>query len=172
MLPACLNFHSGFYASLSCFATASLLASKVNQFLVLANFQCHISSNPTCCTSFVLVSPLRLSDTVMAAAPLVWINGFPGSGKLTVATTLIEWMGKEKMILIDNHQLIDPVEAEFPRDHPDYQRERQLQRNTAFTKYVANASTRSQIIVFTGKMTLALYSIPFSLAFKSLLNLD
>ncbi len=49
-------------------------------------------------------------------APLVWINGFPGAGKLTVATALAEL--DKTVIVIDNHRLIDPVEAKFPRSHP------------------------------------------------------
>jgi len=95
----------------------------------------------------------------MTAAPLVWINGFPGSGKLTVAKALAELLGKE-MILIDNHQLIDPVEAKIPRDHPDYQKERQLQRRIAFSEYVANATMRSRIVIFTGEISLAVHIGP------------
>ncbi|KAF2624945.1 hypothetical protein BU25DRAFT_474443, partial [Macroventuria anomochaeta] len=51
-------------------------------------------------------------------APLVWINGFLGSGKLTIARSLTTLL--PSMILIDNHKLIDPVEAHFPQTHPDY----------------------------------------------------
>jgi hypothetical protein len=85
----------------------------------------------------------------MTAAPLLWINGFPGSGKLTVARELVNLSGSE-LILIDNHQLIDPVEARMSRDHPDYQKERQLQGSSAFRDYVANDDKRSTVI-FTGR---------------------
>lgn len=85
----------------------------------------------------------------MTAVPLLWINGFPGSGKLSVARELVKLSGNE-MILIDNHQLIDPVEARIPRGHPDYQTERQLQRSITFHEFVAKTGVRSQII-FTGK---------------------
>ena len=87
----------------------------------------------------------------MTFAPLVWINGFPGSGKLTVARVLTDKLRDEKGVLIENHQLIDPVEAKIPREHPDYQKERQLQRRIAFTDYVENVALRSRIIIFTGK---------------------
>lgn len=87
----------------------------------------------------------------MIPAPLVWMNGFPGCGKLTVARVLVELLGTDNAVLIDNHQLIDPVEARMPRDHTDYQKERQLQRTIAFTEYVDNAALRSRIIIFTGK---------------------
>ncbi|KAI9651772.1 MAG: hypothetical protein M1829_002448 [Trizodia sp. TS-e1964] len=85
----------------------------------------------------------------LTPAPLVWINGLPGSGKLTVARLLIQLLGKEKAKLIDNHQMIDPVEIKFPRDHPEYQNERQLLRKSAFSTYVADASMRSRTIIFT-----------------------
>lgn len=60
------------------------------------------------------------------AAPLVWINGFPGLGKLTIAKILAA--RDTNIILVDNHQMIDPVEAKISRDHPDYQTERQRHR--------------------------------------------
>ncbi|KAK6085256.1 hypothetical protein SCUP234_02195 [Seiridium cupressi] len=80
-------------------------------------------------------------------APLVWINGFPGTGKLTVAKAL-QKMNKT-VILIDNHQLIDPVEAKFSRSHPDYQRQRQIQRQAAFAQHVCSSSSLSRPVVFT-----------------------
>ncbi|KAI1123613.1 hypothetical protein F5Y10DRAFT_280788 [Nemania abortiva] len=80
-------------------------------------------------------------------APLIWINGFPGSGKLTVATAL-QALG-ESITLIDNHTLIDPVSARIPRDHPDYQRERQAERQAAFGQHVTSPSSLSRPIVFT-----------------------
>ena len=83
------------------------------------------------------------------AAPLVWINGFPGSGKLTMATALATLHGAA--ILLDNHKLIDPVEARFPRTHPDYQRERQLYRKAIFDEFVFNTATLSQLVIFTGE---------------------
>ncbi len=81
-------------------------------------------------------------------APLVWINGFPGAGKLTVATALAEL--DKTVIVIDNHRLIDPVEAKFPRSHPDYQRERHLYRQKVFEEHVCNPATLSRTVVFTG----------------------
>ncbi|MCJ1328816.1 hypothetical protein MMC10_005493 [Thelotrema lepadinum] len=84
----------------------------------------------------------------MATTPLVWINGFPGTGKLTVAKALVA-LSDEEILLIDNHQLIDPVEAKYSRDHPDYQQQRQLQRNRVFEKVVHNKELHSRTIVFT-----------------------
>ncbi|KAH7031458.1 uncharacterized protein B0I36DRAFT_123022 [Microdochium trichocladiopsis] len=80
-------------------------------------------------------------------APLVWINGFPGVGKLTIATALQAI--DEHIILIDNHKMIDPVEAKFSRDHPDYQRERRAQREAVFARHVTADDAKDHTIVFT-----------------------
>ncbi|KAI8628542.1 hypothetical protein F5Y19DRAFT_476524 [Xylariaceae sp. FL1651] len=80
-------------------------------------------------------------------APLIWINGFPGSGKLTVATAL-QTLNKS-ITLIDNHKLIDPVSSRLPRSHPKYQQERQAERQAAFKRHVQCSSSLSELIVFT-----------------------
>lgn len=99
----------------------------------------------------------------MAAAPLVWINGFPGTGKCTIAKQLVALLGKERAILIDNHQLIDPVEADMTRSHPeyinirrhpDYQTRRKEKRGAIFEQYVEKQSMFSTIIIFTGERSL------------------
>lgn len=82
------------------------------------------------------------------AAPVVWINAFPGTGKLTVARELVRL--DQSSILIDNHQLIDPVAARLSRDHPQYQTERRRERERAFDKYVLEPTLSSKTIVFTG----------------------
>lgn len=51
--------------------------------------------------------------------PFIYINGFPGVGKLTIARELQKLLPKAE--LIDNHQLIDPVAAIFERTDPEYQ---------------------------------------------------
>ncbi|KAJ6440047.1 AAA domain-containing protein [Purpureocillium lavendulum] len=62
----------------------------------------------------------------------IWINGFPGVGKLTVAMELHRLLPNS--VLIDNHQLIDVVQ--LPRDHPDYNAQRERVRREAFAKWV------------------------------------
>ncbi|OQE21674.1 hypothetical protein PENSTE_c011G09754 [Penicillium steckii] len=84
----------------------------------------------------------------MPAAPLIWINGFPGSGKLTVAK-VFKQLTQDDTIILDNHQLIDPVEARFPRLHPEYQKERHLYRQAIFKEHVYNKAKLSKIVVFT-----------------------
>lgn len=87
-----------------------------------------------------------------SAAPLVWINGFPGCGKLTIASHLERLY--DNLILIDNHKLKDPVAAKFPRGHPDYQEERKLCRERVLREVVENPEKLSQMVIFTGKSNL------------------
>lgn len=86
---------------------------------------------------------------LVKAAPLVWINGFPASGKLTVATALATLHGAA--IVLDNHKLIDPVEARFPRTHPDYHSERQRYRKAILDEFVLDTATLSRMVIFTGQ---------------------
>ncbi len=85
------------------------------------------------------------------ARPLVWINAFPGTGKHTTAKELVKLFGSgDDVQLVHNHSLIDPVEAQFSRSHPDYQKERRRVRQTAFTDLVVDPSTLSRTVIFTG----------------------
>ncbi|KAM0511046.1 hypothetical protein ACHAPE_010250 [Trichoderma viride] len=80
-------------------------------------------------------------------SPVLWINGFPGTGKLTIARELARI--HMPSILIDNHQLIDPVAAKFSRDHPQYQIERKCRRGWAFENFVWEPTRLSEAIIFT-----------------------
>ncbi|TXC00695.1 hypothetical protein FocTR4_00008194 [Fusarium oxysporum f. sp. cubense] len=51
-------------------------------------------------------------------APVVWINGFPGTGKKTIADAMRQL--DPNILVLDNHKLIDPVAAVISRDHPEY----------------------------------------------------
>src|SRR3569833_858144 len=89
--------------------------------------------------------------------PIVWINAFPGTGKLTVARELVTLFGgggggddDAYVMLIDNHSLIDPVEAKFSRLHPDYQQERRRKRQAVFAEFVLDPTTKRRTIIFTG----------------------
>lgn len=100
--------------------------------------------------------------------PLIWINGFPGTGKLTVATILLQKLlllshstsrkaadDDDDAILLHNHLLIDPVEAIIPRDHPDYQKERKRYRQRIFEQFVHDKTRlgrgRGRVVIFTGR---------------------
>ena len=85
------------------------------------------------------------------APPLVWINGFPGAGKLTVARALFHMIGPDRAVLIDNHQLIDAVAVRMSRDHPEYQAARRLERNRVFTEMAEKSDDHCKVFIFTGK---------------------
>ncbi|PSN60060.1 hypothetical protein BS50DRAFT_656280 [Corynespora cassiicola Philippines] len=65
---------------------------------------------------------------------------------LELLTTLLS---EEEALLIDNHSSIDPVEAEYPRDHSDYQLERRRAREAAFQRTVENPAFRTRTIILT-----------------------
>jgi hypothetical protein len=92
------------------------------------------------------------------AAPVVWINGFPGSGKLTVATAVAAV--DKTAVVLDNHKLIDPVEARFERTHPRYQHERRLFRQAALDRHVRDPGMLSRLVVFTGKTSPLFFFLP------------
>ncbi len=53
----------------------------------------------------------------MSANTIVHINGWPGTGKLTIARLLAPMLGAK---LVDNHTLINPAEMLFSRRDPLY----------------------------------------------------
>ena len=53
--------------------------------------------------------------TQKPASRIVHINGWPGTGKLTVGRLLAKRLGAR---LIDNHMLLNPAEALFARSNP------------------------------------------------------
>ncbi|USW54058.1 Putative P-loop containing nucleoside triphosphate hydrolase [Septoria linicola] len=95
----------------------------------------------------VLPSFLRLS--YLQEQPLVWINGFPGVGKLTIARELVKFYEQQDVVLIDNHQLIDPVAAKWKRDDPEYYTERRRERLRALGRWVLPAEECQRLVVFT-----------------------
>ncbi|KAF2705964.1 hypothetical protein K504DRAFT_439369 [Pleomassaria siparia CBS 279.74] len=86
------------------------------------------------------------------AWPLIWINGFPGTGKLTIAKLLMTLLDEGDPLLIDNHSLIDPVETKFSRGHPNYQQERRRGREAVFKNLVDDPAFRTRIVIFTAAL--------------------
>lgn len=89
--------------------------------------------------------------------PVLWINGFPGTGKLTIARELVRIYMPN--ILIDNHQLIDPVAEKFSRDHPQYQIERKRRRKWAFDNFVWEPTRTSEAVIFTGRLSNSFFHV-------------
>jgi hypothetical protein len=98
----------------------------------------------------------------MEAPPIIHLNGFPGTGKLTVARKLVEKINLEsekhnssestsqtRAKLVHNHLLIDPAGAVLDRTQPGYQRLRKAIREAVFASLVNESSTYETIYIFT-----------------------
>ncbi|KAF2130120.1 hypothetical protein P153DRAFT_396450 [Dothidotthia symphoricarpi CBS 119687] len=100
-------------------------------------------------------------------APLIYINAFPGTGKLTIARALLPLLppSHSPPILLDTHTLIDPVATHYARTHPAYQPARKAERARVFALYVENVQYRGSVVVVTG---LFLLSLPLHTPFQKL----
>jgi len=83
--------------------------------------------------------------------PFIYINGYPGVGKLTVANELCKLLPKSKVF--DNHLLIDPAAAIYERSAPEYQPLRQILRREALRSIAASTSTRDITWIFTDQQS-------------------
>src|ERR1700712_2120344 len=93
-------------------------------------------------------------DALIRPLPIIHINGYPGTGKLTIARHLKELLQKttgDKLLarLIHNHLLIDPADAILHRTEPGYQALRKALRQAAFAPLEQNAATHNYIYIFT-----------------------
>lgn len=85
-------------------------------------------------------------------APVVWINGFPGTGKLTIANAIAKLHEHDNTLVLDNHKLIDPVEGTCPRGHPEYNEQRQIYRQAVLEESVRSPSSHGRLVIFTGRV--------------------
>ncbi|KAF4998672.1 hypothetical protein FGRMN_2998 [Fusarium graminum] len=81
--------------------------------------------------------------------PIVHINGFPGTGKLTIARKLVALLVPYNGKLVHNHLLIDPASAILPRTIIDYQPLRRAIRTVVFDTLATSLDTFDSIFVFT-----------------------
>lgn len=120
--------------------------------------------------------PPQSRAQTQANAPLIYINGFPGTGKYTVATALLElfngpptqqlgpsatssaqpWTDAPlspppRAELIDNHLFIDPIPVR--RSHLLYRLYRREARQAAFARSVLAPQTLSTVVVCTDFQT-------------------
>ncbi|CZT23858.1 uncharacterized protein RCC_09573 [Ramularia collo-cygni] len=98
----------------------------------------------------------------MRASPIIHLNGFPGTGKLTIARELIDLLNSrlgtlggegeqalDASKLVHNHLLIDPADAILHRTQPGYQSLRKALREVIFTALVDEKATHGTTYVFT-----------------------
>jgi hypothetical protein len=81
--------------------------------------------------------------------PIIHINGYPGTGKKTIATHLLPLISPYTTSLIHNHQLINPAAAILPRTSPDYQPLRKAIRTAVFDALATSRDTFGSVYVFT-----------------------
>ncbi|KAK4952632.1 hypothetical protein LTR10_009438 [Elasticomyces elasticus] len=81
-------------------------------------------------------------------ALVVYINGWPGVGKLTVARALQPHLSGSK--ILHNHELIDPVERQYGRKHPLYQQKRGEYRRERLETVTTDMET---VYIFTDSQT-------------------
>lgn len=85
--------------------------------------------------------------------PIIYINGFPGVGKYTIAQKLVKILENSK--LIDNHLLINPVDAIIDRKCPDYQKIRKTIRKSVLDIISENIYTFNNIYIFTDSQSIS-----------------
>ncbi|KAL8853939.1 MAG: hypothetical protein Q9221_001247 [Calogaya cf. arnoldii] len=98
------------------------------------------------------------------APPFVYINGYPGISKLTIAKELVYGVTfsvsldprpnmPRKLLpnakLLDNHLLIDPVAAVYDRSMPEYQGLRKLVRSSILNSISTSTSLQDITWIFT-----------------------
>jgi hypothetical protein len=89
-------------------------------------------------------------------APIIHINGFPGTGKLSIATRLTELLKSDAGIsakLVHNHLLINPADAILHRSQPGYQALRRAIRAAVFGALATDADTHGTVYIFTDFQT-------------------
>lgn len=88
----------------------------------------------------------------MRPAPFIYINGYPGVGKLTIAQHLVPHLPHPARLL-GNHLLIDPVGALLDRTSPEYQSFRKAVRSSVLSAIACSQDLANTIIVFTDQQS-------------------
>ncbi|KAI8682387.1 hypothetical protein LRP88_14478 [Fusarium phalaenopsidis] len=90
---------------------------------------------------------------VWPPAPIIYINAFPGTGKLTIAKHLVSLFQTGTVKLVHNHLLINPADAVLDRDQPGYQKLRRKIRRAIFKPLIKNEATYYSAFIFTDFQT-------------------
>ncbi|CAI6089899.1 unnamed protein product [Clonostachys chloroleuca] len=85
---------------------------------------------------------------VASSGKVVVLNGFPGSGKLTILKEAKALLPVDRTCLLDNHLLIDPVVAVLPDRSDEHHELRRMVRAPIFKKLREHAQ-KGHIILMT-----------------------
>lgn len=88
----------------------------------------------------------------MAPYPIIHVNGFPGTGKLTISQCLVRLLSGHAK-LVHNHLLINPADAVLHRTQPGYQHLRKSIRSAIFTALANEPATYETAYIFTDFQT-------------------
>lgn len=88
----------------------------------------------------------RVEKPLTRVTKLIFINGWPGVGKATIAEMLTLMLG-------DKANLIEPSNGhnetyQLPPDHPDFEQAQRKQRDAYFAEHVERPSTFKKIAIF------------------------
>ncbi|KAJ3956046.1 hypothetical protein N0V92_007411 [Colletotrichum tropicale] len=90
-------------------------------------------------------------NTKPPPAPVIWINGFPGTGKREIAIELRHLIGIDRAILIQNHRRIDNVA--LPHHYSQAWKEGAMDRKRTLISNVLAPHMRHETIIFTDFQT-------------------
>ncbi|KAE9569303.1 hypothetical protein CGCF415_v015014 [Colletotrichum fructicola] len=93
----------------------------------------------------------KQKNTKPPPAPVIWINGFPGTGKREIAIELRHLIGIDRAILIQNHRRIDNVA--LPRRHSQAWKEGAMDRKRTLISNLLAPHMRHKTIIFTDFQT-------------------
>ncbi|KAJ9150304.1 hypothetical protein NKR23_g3890 [Pleurostoma richardsiae] len=84
----------------------------------------------------------------MHKAPVIWINGWPGVGKNTVAECLGLLLGNDKATIVDD-QYLNQTTLPPHHSHPDYEQAHSEAREAALAKFVEDRRSLSRVAIFS-----------------------
>ncbi|KAJ7503582.1 hypothetical protein B0H11DRAFT_1983513 [Mycena galericulata] len=93
-------------------------------------------------------SPILEAKALTSGGMVVILNGFPGTGKLTILKQLQALLPPDRTRLLDNHLLIDPAQALIPDRSDAHHRLRQRIRASCFVA-VTELALQGYIILLT-----------------------
>jgi hypothetical protein len=83
-------------------------------------------------------------------APVVWVNGFPGTGKSTVSGILVDLIGRTNAMCFERHKITDAVDKNITPDDPEYHNEQEKFRQSLFQRFVENELCYNVVFIFPG----------------------
>lgn len=91
------------------------------------------------------------SVTEMKSACIIYINGYPGVGQMTVAKALQRFIPGSK--ILHNHELTDPTARHFSSKHPQCQQRRGEDRRQRLKRIMSDSTLRDTVFILTHSRT-------------------